>query len=158
MKNTQPRDVDARIRTLNATWVAMIVSVGVSACAAWALVRQTAPHGESAVERAWSSLTHLPFGVPLAAAFVLALAVGLTLVRRAEQHVVPLPPTRRVIARYVTLRLIGLAVLEGGGLLVIVASTMAAHGEWALGAGATTIGAMWMAEPNRKHIERLLRP
>lgn len=143
-----PPDTDTLVRRLTILWFALMAGVGVYAAVASLLI----------TTGAFTATSGLPWGMlawaPTAA--VVMLGAGIVMIRRGEEPD-PGAPAERRVARYFTLRLVGLAIQEAAGLLVITTSLFAGRADWAAAAGLVTVGVMSMARPSPEQLERLGR-
>lgn len=87
---------------------------------------------------------------------VVLLGAGIAVIRRSEEPASSLVPSERV-RRYLGLRLVGLAIQEGAGLLVITLALLTAQATWAAAAGIATVAVMSLARPSKDHIDRMTR-
>lgn len=95
----------------------------------------------------------LTWGTALA---VVLLGAGMTVIRRSEEGDPSVVPEERV-GRYFSLRIVGLALQEGAGILVITLSLLTAQSTWAVAAGIATVAVMSLARPSKDQIDRLSR-
>ncbi len=150
---TEPsHDADPQqLRTMSVIWLALMAGVAIYTIVTYVLVEVMDVRVQGDASAVSGMLTWA------ASAAALVLGAGLLVARRAEEQVDrSLPPQRRV-ARYFTTKLMGLAIEEGAGFLVITLSLIAADGIWAAAAGVATLGVMWISGPRREHVDRLLQ-
>ncbi len=93
-----------------------------------------------------------------ASAAALVLGAGMVVSRRAEEVGDRSMPPDRQVARYFTMKLVGLAIQEGAGFLVITLSLIAGDGLWAVVAAVATLGVMSLSGPREEHLERFRKP
>lgn len=148
MHHPSPSDPGA-LRTMTVIWFALMAGVALYACVAYALVEVLGVRVQGAAPAVSGILTWA------ASAAALVLGAGLLVARRAEAVADRSVPPEQRVTRYFTTRLVGLAIEEGAGFLVITLSLIAADGTWAVAAALATIAVMWLSGPRREHVDRL---
>lgn len=146
-----PADTKSSLKTVTVVWLALMAGVALYAGVTYVLVEVLGTR----VQGGGSALSGVLTWAASAAALV--LGAGMVVSRRAERVPDRTLPTDRGVARYFTMKLIGLAIQEGAGFLVITLSLVAADGLWAVVAGIATIGVMWLSGPRQEHLDRLTR-
>lgn len=144
-------DTESGFKTMRVVWLALMMGVAVYGVVAWVLVEILGAR----VEGGGAALSGILTWAAGAAALV--LGAGMVVSRRAEDGGGRSTPPDRRVPRYFTLKLIGLAIEEGAGFLVITLSLIAGDGLWAIAAGIATIGVMSLSGPRREHLDRLTR-
>jgi len=144
-------DSKSSLRTMTVVWLALMAGVGVYAVVTYVLVEVLGTSVQGGAATLSGVLTWA------ASAAALVLGAGMVVSRRAEEIMDASATPERRVARYFTLKLVGLAIEEGAGFLVITLSLIAADGLWAVVAGIATIGVMAVSGPRGEHLDRLTR-
>jgi hypothetical protein len=136
---------------MTVVWLAMMAGVALYAVVAYVLVQVVGVRVQGGGTVLAGMLTWA------ASAAALVLGAGMVVSRRAEEVGEGSTPPERQVARYFTMKLVGLAIQEGAGFLVITLSLVAADGLWAVVAGIATIGVMSLSGPRAEHLDRFRR-
>jgi hypothetical protein len=133
--------VEARFRTLQIIWAALMMGVAMYAVVAYGIIT----FGDTTLGLLPARL--LTFAAPLAALGM----IGGAILRRRFIEAIPrgLSPEQR-LEKYMVANIQGLAVIEGLGLLLITLSLAAGAGTWALVGGGLAIGVMALSGPRRE--------
>ena len=133
--------MEARFKTLQVVWGALMAGVLVYAVVVYCLVIFGGAVLSLAPRRA------LTFVGPVA---VVGMIVGTMVQQRLVRAIPPgLDPAERM-ARYASAVILGLAVTEGCGLLVVTLGLLASAPTWGLIGGLIAIGVMALSGPNRR--------
>ena len=140
-------DLDARFRVLSIVWAAMLAGVTFMTAVVWAVASGTFAPG-------YAGTLSPALAFKLLLLSPLAIAVGIA--RRNGDDTREHQPDGR-LAAYHTRVIVALALQEGGGILGLTVSLLAARPTWALGVGALTALAMLLGRPRREELGRLPR-
>lgn len=134
---------EEQFRTLRIVWVAMLLGLLGYAVVAYALM-------------SIGLFEMNAFGVDvmnIVGAFViLQLLVAIFLRRRMVATIPDAAPLKDRLARYGRANVVGLALMEGGGLLVISFGMISGAPQWVLAGGGAAAAVMLMARPSRDEI------
>ena len=132
--------MEARFKTLQIIWAAMLA--GVVAYTAVLFVVLRLGMVEMPVLPAWV--------MTVGALVVLVYMAGVTVVRRRMIEAIPAGASQDTrFARYQTATIVGLALLEAGGLLLISLGILADSSIWVLAGGGASLWMMALARPQR---------
>ena len=132
--------MEARFKTLQIIWAAMLA--GVVAYTAVLFVVLRLGMVEMPVLPAWV--------MTVGASVVLVYMAGVTVVRRRMVEAIPAGAAQDTrFAQYQTATIVGLALLEGGGLLLISLGILADSSIWVLAGGGASLWMMALARPQR---------
>lgn len=148
MKDTDGKG-DARLLAMRIVWLALMAGVALYAGVAWVLV----------------AIVHLDLGMSgsplprllpwITGGGVILLGVGLSVARRGEEPADREAPPEAKVDRYFMLRLVGVAIEESVGLLVVTVSLLAGAANWALAGGLAAVAVMAVSGPQEDHLHRL---
>ena len=132
--------MEARFKTLQVIWAVMLAGVVTYTAVLFVLVRL------GMVDMRVLSPSILTVG----AAAVLVYMAGVTVVRRRMIEAIPAGASQDTrFARYQTATIVGLALLEAGGLLLISLGILADSSIWVLAGGGASLWMMALARPQR---------
>jgi len=141
-------EFEARFRTAQIIWVALMAGVGAFAVVAFTLI--------AVLGQSFGTLEPQVLYVA-APVLVVMMFAGPVTGRRLEERIPrELAPSER-LQRYQAARIVALALCEGPGLLAIVLALLSDQASWALAGGAASIWFMILARPRREDAERLVR-
>lgn len=142
---------EPRLLALRIVWLALMAGVLVYAVVAWVLLAVMGLEIGSA-----QPVIARALGLAGGGGVVL-LGVGLMVARKAEESAKPGADPEDVATRYFTLRIVGLALQESAGLLMITLSLLGGAATWAVASGLAAVAVMSISGPRAEHVERLGR-
>lgn len=135
--------LDERFRTLRIIWIVIVLATVVFATVAFGLMSMGLFQGQ----------TFGPGVMNIVGAFaILQLLVAIFLRRRMVAAIPEQAPAEDRLVRYANATIIALAVMEGGGLLVISFGMISGAPQWVLAGGGAAAAVMLMARPSRDEI------
>jgi hypothetical protein len=133
--------VEARFKTLQLVWAALMFGVASFSIVVYSILTFTG------VQIAALPADIMPYVVPIA---FLGMIAG-SIVRRRLIDAIPRDSTSEArMERYTTATIVGCAMTEGFGLLVIVLSLVTGAAMWALVGAGLALGVLAMASPDRR--------
>ena len=147
----EDRKKEPRLLAMRIVWMALMAGVAIYAIVAWVLLEVMGVRiGDPA-----SPLTRfLPWA---AVAGMLLLVAGMTVARRSEEPGDRSTSAEARVDRYFNLRIVGLALQESAGLLVITLGLLAGAAIWSVAGGIAAVAVMAISGPSAEHVERLGR-
>ena len=132
--------MEARFRTLLIIWAAMLSGVVTYTAVVFVVLRLGV-----------MEMPALPSWVMTAVASALLIYMGgVTVVRRRMVEAIPAGIAQDArLARYQTATIVGLGLLEAGGLMLISAGILARSPTWVLAGGGASLWMMALARPQR---------
>jgi hypothetical protein len=132
-----------RFKVLQIVWLAMMGGVVTFAVVAHALL--------TVMDLEMAGLPPMVLRVAGPVAVVM-MGAGLLVRRKLLEAIPPGARGEERLARYHAAVLVGLAIIEGGGLLVIVLSLVSNAPSWIPAAAAITLGMMVLGRPRREEL------
>ena len=127
-------------RTLQVVWVALMFGVAAYTAVVYCLLTF------GVIEMGLLPTSVLPLAA--AAAFAI-MAAGTVLRRRMVEGIGPGAEPEARLRQYATATILGLAMIEGGSLLLVTLSLIVGAPTWAVVGGGAGIGMMVLSAPNR---------
>lgn len=134
---------DEQFRTLRLVWIAMLLGTLGYTVVVYGLMSM----GLFEMNALGTDVMNI-----VGAVVILQLLGAVFLRRRMVAAIPDDAPTKDRLARYGRATVVGLALMEGGGLLVITFGMISGAAQWVLAGGGAAAAVMLMARPSRDEI------